>query len=408
MWTAATHAQPAWEHATRLVISSPLKQCGKTRLQEVIAGTAHNVLRTINISPAALVRSIDEKDPPTLVLDEADSVFATRRGERSEGAEDLRGILNSGHSRGWPYVRWDAAARRPESCPTFAMAAIGGIGSMPDTIEDRAVVIPMRRRAPGEKVSGYRSRRAVPTLHDLRERLHEVITAHLDELAAAEPDLPVDDRPADVWESLIAVADLAGADWPRRARLACQILTGAAEPDEASISERLLADLASVFTRYDAIGTATYVEEIFTADLLKYLHQIEEAPWGDWYGRELTGCDLARLLRPYGIRSRNVRIGDGQGKGYRSCDLAEAWFRYLPRPGRPAVPAMLNRAGTDGQKIGTVGENHPSPQDSRSKSDPWDAGTAGTHGVPSAATLPVDGTDWIEIEAARQGGEIND
>jgi hypothetical protein len=32
------------------------------------------------------------------------------------------------------------------------MAALAGIGAMPDTIEDRAMVIHMRGRAPGEKV----------------------------------------------------------------------------------------------------------------------------------------------------------------------------------------------------------------------------------------------------------------
>jgi hypothetical protein len=56
----------------------------------------------------------------------------------------------------------DATARRAEACPTFAMAIIGGIGDMPDTLEDRAVVISMRRRAPGENVTQWRARRAIP------------------------------------------------------------------------------------------------------------------------------------------------------------------------------------------------------------------------------------------------------
>src|SRR5690606_5250515 len=89
LYVAATHGQPAWEHATRLVIKSPLKQCGKTRLQEIIAELAHNPLRTTNISPAALVRAIDADDPPTIMLDEADTIFTAKRGERSESAEDI-------------------------------------------------------------------------------------------------------------------------------------------------------------------------------------------------------------------------------------------------------------------------------------------------------------------------------
>src|SRR5689334_10589625 len=181
LYTAATHAQTAWEHASRLVIKSPVKRCGKTRLQEVARELVHRALPTTNISPAALARSISQDDPPTLILDEADTIWGKKE-QRSEGAEDLRGILNSGHSRGWPYVRWDANARRAEHCPTFAMAIIGGIGDLPDTIEDRAVVVSMRRRAPGERITQWRSRRAVPKLRALRARLHEWVDLHAGEL----------------------------------------------------------------------------------------------------------------------------------------------------------------------------------------------------------------------------------
>jgi hypothetical protein len=41
LWTAATHAQPAWEHAPRLAVVSPLKRCGKSRLLDVVAETCH-------------------------------------------------------------------------------------------------------------------------------------------------------------------------------------------------------------------------------------------------------------------------------------------------------------------------------------------------------------------------------
>ena len=116
LFTAATHAQTAWEHASRLVLKSPIKRCGKTRAQEVARELVHNPLPTTNISPAALAHSINEANPPTLIRDEADTVWGKKE-QRSEGAEDLRGILNSGHSRGWPYVRWDAAKRERGALP---------------------------------------------------------------------------------------------------------------------------------------------------------------------------------------------------------------------------------------------------------------------------------------------------
>src|SRR5262249_4812574 len=121
LWLAATHAQPAWHHASRFVLKSPIKRCGKTRAQEVARELVHSALPTVNISPAALVHSLDEKDPPTLLIDEADTIFGKRTGD---GSENLRGILNAGHSRGWPYVRWDPKTKQREECPTFAMALL--------------------------------------------------------------------------------------------------------------------------------------------------------------------------------------------------------------------------------------------------------------------------------------------
>ena len=50
LWIAATHGLPSFEHATRLVIHSPVKRCGKSRLLEIIENTAHDTIPTTNIS----------------------------------------------------------------------------------------------------------------------------------------------------------------------------------------------------------------------------------------------------------------------------------------------------------------------------------------------------------------------
>ena len=87
---------------------------------------------------------------------------------------------------------------------------------------------------------------------------------------------------------------------------ACLALVGTSVPDEATAGERLLHDLLDLW------GDA---EHHFTETLLERLHTINEAPWADWYGKPLAARGLARLLRPYGVTSKNVRIGDAQAKG---------------------------------------------------------------------------------------------
>ena len=245
LWIAATHAQPSWAHAPRLVIRAPEKRCGKSRLLDIVEGTCHAPLITVNASPAAVYRAIGSDVPPTLLIDEADTIFG---GKNAEANEDLRGLLNAGHQRNRPAIRWDNAARRLETIPTFAMAALAGIGAMPDTIEDRAVVIRMRRRAPGETVAPFRHRRDRPALTTLAADLARWLGAHLAEMERAEPVMPLEDRAADTWEPLIAVADLAAGEWPALARHAAVMLT--TDRDQAaSLSDRirLLADCRTAF-----------------------------------------------------------------------------------------------------------------------------------------------------------------
>jgi len=344
LWIAATHAQAAWAHAPRLVIRAPEKRCGKSRLLDVVEGTCHNPLITVNASPAAVYRSIGSDYPPTLLIDEADTIFG---GEAAKANEDLRGLLNAGHQRGRPAIRYDPNTRVVEKIDTFAMAALAGIGAMPDTIEDRAVVIRMRRRAAGETVSPYRIRRDGPILRGVAQQLTRWLGAHLAELERAEPAMPVEDRAADTWEPLVAVADLAGRDWPDRARHAVIVLTEeAADSGHVTTRVRMLADIRAAFATLGDPAAVT------TAELLKVLNDDPEAPWAAFGSAGLTGKRLGDLLRDFGISSETIRFQVGQAKGYRREAFTDAWQRYCP-PARessvPSVPASFPQVtpGTD-------------------------------------------------------------
>lgn len=367
LWIAATHGQPAWEHAPRLVLGSPEKRCGKSRALDLVAGTAHRVMVTVNISPAALVRCMSEEDPPTLCIDEADTIFGPRS---ADNHEDLRGLINSGHQRGRPYIRWDPTARAAEICPTFSMAVLAGIGDLPDTIMDRAVVVRMRRRGPGENVLPYRTRRDGPALADLRDQLHAWVRDHLAELTEAEPDMPVEDRAADTWEPLVCIADLAGGHWPSRARRTVLNMVAAenAAEVEASLGVRLLTDIRDIFNDWTVSFMAS--QELNTA-----LVKLEDAPWRDM---PLTTRRLSDLLRPYGIRpARNTA---NTVRGYRHEDLTESFVRYLGTT-RPEVSNRPSRRSEADGFDDLDGSNRPEDSNRRALTSIADGLTVpdGTH-----------------------------
>jgi hypothetical protein len=383
LWIAASHAQRAWAHAPRLVIRGPEKRCGKSRLLDVVEATCHRPFITVNASPAAVYRSIGD-NPPTMLVDEADTIF----GPKADGNEDLRGLLNAGHQRNRPAVRYDAASNKVETIETFAMAALAGIGCMPDTIEDRAVIVKMRRRARSEKVAPYRHRRDRPPLRQLAERLATWLGADLDILERAEPAMPVEDRAADTWEPLVVVADHAGAHWPDRSRAAVLTMTEQAATDgQMSDRLRLLADCRTVFGSDTALPTSV---------LLDRLKSETEAPWADYGPAGLTAMRLGVILREYEIRSANIRFPDTQAKGYQRADFLDAWERYCPLPvtavpdptepdseggAVPAVPASSPQVSAG--RLETVGRlSRPSKTSRPSLTSTNDPGTAGTATPP--------------------------
>ena len=315
LWIAATHAQPAWETATRLVIKAPARQCGKSRLLDMVDAMAWHPLMAVNTSVAALIASIGAEEPPTILLDEMDTVF------NGAGNEPLRGVINAGHQRGRPYVRWRKGERDEQ--PTFAMAAMAGIGDMPDTIEDRAVIISMRRRGPHEVVSPYRRKRDETPLRSLGFHLSAWVRDSIDWLTEHEPENPLEDRAADNWEPLLAIADLAGGDWPDRARRAAIALDAtAAETRVASKAEKLLSDLRTILAGLRLVGETKISSEELTAALRK-------ADPETWEGMEPRL--LARMLAPYGIRSKVMRVPgrDTTCHGYEPAMFTDTFNRYL-------------------------------------------------------------------------------
>ncbi|WFE46280.1 DUF3631 domain-containing protein [Verrucosispora sp. WMMD1129] len=316
LWIVATHAVDALNTAPRLAIRSPEKRCGKSRLLDLVGAMCRNQLPTANVSSAVLYRVMGGDRKPTLIIDEADTIWGNKK--TAEQNEDLRGLVNAGFERGRPTLRYDAASRSVEELETFGFVALAGIGQLPDTITDRAVNITMQRRKAGERVAPYRSRRDGLPLQNLRDRVAAWIRTALEEIEKTVPDLPVEDRAADVWEPLVIVADIAGGDWPRLARDSAVALTSDHdEEDHGSDSLRLLADIREVF------GPNPFMQ---SKDLVHRLRGLDDSPWSEW---DLTVRKLADRLRPYKVAPR--RNETGTARGYRAEDFASVFDRYLSR-----------------------------------------------------------------------------
>jgi len=283
---------------------------------------------TTGITVSAMFRSIEDTQP-TLLIDESDTIFGPGA---SSDHRDLVGAINTGHRKGATYIRCVGQDLVPTKFKVFCPVALAGIGNPPDTILDRSVILNMRRKSRAERVKPFRISAA--------ERRGAAITDRLAQWAAplegkiAEPTMPdgVDDRPADVWEVLLAIGELGGDEWATKARKACQTMTGswAAESGD-DLGLQLLRDLQGIFGKSERRATHS---------LLVALMALPESPWRDvGYGQGLTDVTLARLLKPYGIRPVSYRNGTRTERGYMRGMFTDSWERYLTPPTLPHADA---------------------------------------------------------------------
>ncbi|WP_329110738.1 DUF3631 domain-containing protein [[Kitasatospora] papulosa] len=353
LWDAHAHLLDAFDSTPRLAFLSPEPGSGKSRALEVVETLVPRPMLAVNARAAALFRSVsDPAGRPTILFDEIDTVFGPKAGDN----EELRGFLNAGHRRSGVTYRCigDGGNQTVVEFPSYTAVAVAGLGYLPDTITTRSVIIRMRRRARNEKAEPFRARLHEAEGHALRDRLAQWADEVRDDISGRWPEMPegVTDRPADVWEPLLSVADAAGGDWPERARTACLELVNAARADDkGSLGIRLLTDLRD--------HVMAGIDRMPTVAILDRLCALDEAPWADMSGRPLDSRGLSKMLGEYmtedntPVKARNIKSAGAVLKGYYAADLYDAWQRYCPPPPSGAATSATSATSqvSDPEKV---------------------------------------------------------
>jgi putative DNA primase/helicase len=315
LWVLFTHTFECWETSVRLALVSKQPGCGKTTAITILSHLVPRPLPTVNMSAAVLYRIIEESQP-TVLIDEADTFL--------DGDDGLRGILNSGHTRGTASVwRCNVDTHKPEGFSTWAAVAIAKIGILPDTLTSRSIVITMQRKLSTDLVARL-TRLAEPSLKELGRKVARWAADNSATLENADPDMPssIGNREADNWRPLVAIADRVGGCWPDIARDLALLFGG--DAGNVSLGELLLADIRDVF---EAPG----VDRLTSADLCAELAKLERRSWSNYLdGMAITQTPLAKLLSDFDIGPRSIRIGEKTPKGYYRQQFADAFARYLP------------------------------------------------------------------------------
>jgi hypothetical protein len=331
LWVMMTYTFNSFEAVPYLAITSPTPGCGKTRLLECLELLVSNPRRASNVSEAALFRTID-KFSPTLLLDEGETLSG-----KSERAEYLVQIINAGNRMGAVVGRCvgEGANQDIKEFSVFCPKVLAGIGSFPRTITDRAIMIAMQRRKESETVSRFLYGKVKPKGKLLSEMAVAFASSRREEIAAAFQGVDltfISDRDAEAWSPLFAILSVAAPERLNELRACAEYLTRAksANAEDDSLALRLLADMRSVWPESE--------QNMPSKVMLERLRGIEDGPWAS--DERFDARKLAKMLRPFGIKSVTVRVDGGTLKGYAREDVQSVFARYLgSQPSQASQPA---------------------------------------------------------------------
>ncbi len=326
LWVFHAHGIDAADVSPFLTFESPLPECGKSTAQALIGRLTPRSIATSNISPAALFRLID-RYCPTLLIDEGDTFVKL--------SEDMRGILNASHFRNSAFVvRTVGDSFEPKIFSTWSPKVVALIGSLPPTLTSRSIIILMKRKKSNQVTERFSPQKKYPELEVLGRKIARWIKDSLPTLKRLSPEIPPalgNNRAVDNWITLIGIADSIGGGWPIKARDAALALSGIEV--EEPLNVELLKDIQSLFyppSSESPEPSILDVGKVFSETLVEALVNLAHRPWPTYRrGKPITQNTLARFLRDFGIRPRDIRIADKVAKGFRAEWFEDVFSRYL-------------------------------------------------------------------------------
>jgi putative DNA primase/helicase len=304
----------------------------------------------------SLYRLIDAHHP-TLFVDNGDRLLARDR--------DLTDIVNASWTRG-VYIPRTVDGNVHEFDP-FCFKVINGVDLLPHldpATRTRCITTDLLPKLPDETVLNFKHAKEDEQFTTLRRQARRWAADNMTAVRDAAPSMPdgFNGRLAENYVLLFAIADLAGGDWPERARAAAAKLSHRhAAPSQ---SRQLLAAFHDLFSRYGSELTNTFMEKALPGYGDVWANYVDR-------GRPINKWQIAQLLRPHKIFTSFLHPrGRPADRGYRVEHFATAFRHFLGKP-LPGGRALVRKQEKKSRKTRAAHE--------RTTSGPAKRKTSGAH-----------------------------
>jgi Protein of unknown function (DUF3631) len=255
--------------------------------------------------------------------------------------------LNSGYRRGKLAFRCVPPTHEVVGFDVYCPKATAGLHKLPGTLAHRSIPIAMSPPRPDDIREDFDFEEAEAEAEILRMNLRswadESDGALTNPLLKPARLLELDGRGNEIWRVLLRIADLAGGDWPERARVAALGLTARQfQLDDASVGVKLLSHIRDIFVD----------ERMSCKSVSDALNEDEGLTYGGWNdGKGISTRELGQKLRPYRIHAKTIRVDEWRGNGYEREQFEGVWSRYLP-PENTLTTVTTVTTGSQTQKTG--------------------------------------------------------
>lgn len=294
---------PVFDNFPIIFFKSINEDSGKTRALEVTEQLAYNAKPPGSFTAASLLRMIDKIKPDVLtwLFDEADETLISNK----DNSDYIR-LLNNGYARGKVIVRCDDKDDVIETPAYFPKILAGlSITKLKKTTRSRIITIPMKPAKPTDhfklhidKELGASLKQRILSQHvDIIEQLKSIDEEKLyvDENGKRR----LNNRNAQLWHPLLALAKLAGDEWFKKSVESVEIFISRRKPADHSERKEVFKELYRCYRsgKHDkGIHIDTFIEHLQRSGL----YNIEKSKVLYYFGEEGYGIPSGQL---------NLKIG---------------------------------------------------------------------------------------------------